>query len=369
MAPESVDPLAVDSRSDLYALGCLLFEMTAGRPPYGGASPFAVLEAHQRAPVPEPPTHARAHARADRAHRRAAGQVAGRPAAVGRRRGRAAGRPRAGRRARGGRPPSRRARAAACTGCGAPLLAAVAVCFGCGLADRPASIAGGYSLLVVGPGQVAEKLDASLRQALVDWLLWHPQLGLAPEPLARKVPRLPFLVASGISEATRAAPGRVAAWHRPADRGLQGGALAHPAMRKKMWKLSGRVAAVAAGGSWVERSSCSSTCPRSACSRPASPSSTGVFVSGWRIATRPVTSRLAPPAPVSPALARALEAVAAAVPTIRALAPPRFSARRAHPAAGAGGDAGRPRPGPRRGGGRAGAVRDRGHLAPGPARG
>ena len=34
MAPESIDPLAVDARSDLYALGCILFEMATTEPPF-----------------------------------------------------------------------------------------------------------------------------------------------------------------------------------------------------------------------------------------------------------------------------------------------------------------------------------------------
>ena len=320
MAPESVDPLAVDARSDLYALGCLLFEMTAGRPPFDGASPFAVLEAHQRAPVPElPATFDRtpalraliaallAKSPADRPQSAAAviealdalGQVGGGgagalvPAASG--------------------PLGDRS---TCTGCGAALVEEVAVCFRCGLAttglDR-----GKFSLHVVGPGRIAEKLDASLRQALVDWLLWHPQLGLAPEPLATKIPRLPFLVASRISEETAqllAESLRGIGLHAVVFRG---GALALPAMRDKIWKLSGRVAAVTAGfaggGFQILKH-----LPAEGLLATAIAAVAGVFIGGWWLAARPVTGRLAPPRAVSAVLARALAAVAAAVPTIRA---------------------------------------------------
>ena len=56
MAPESLDPLAVDARSDLYGLGCILYELAIGQPPFVGATSFAVLEQHRKAPVPPMPT-------------------------------------------------------------------------------------------------------------------------------------------------------------------------------------------------------------------------------------------------------------------------------------------------------------------------
>lgn len=53
LAPERMqDSGAADERSDLYALGCVLYEMLAGKPPYTGESPEKVVMAHVKAPIP-----------------------------------------------------------------------------------------------------------------------------------------------------------------------------------------------------------------------------------------------------------------------------------------------------------------------------
>jgi tRNA A-37 threonylcarbamoyl transferase component Bud32 len=46
MSPEQASGEAVDGRSDLYALACLLFEMLAGEPPFGGPSAQAIIARH-----------------------------------------------------------------------------------------------------------------------------------------------------------------------------------------------------------------------------------------------------------------------------------------------------------------------------------
>jgi hypothetical protein len=52
VAPEIVAGQPADHRADIYALGCTLFELLTGRPPYGTASPDALLACHLHEPFP-----------------------------------------------------------------------------------------------------------------------------------------------------------------------------------------------------------------------------------------------------------------------------------------------------------------------------
>jgi Flp pilus assembly protein TadD len=53
ISPEQVAGKLVSFRSDLYALGCVLFEMLSGQPPFPDHDVQAVLEAHKSNPPPE----------------------------------------------------------------------------------------------------------------------------------------------------------------------------------------------------------------------------------------------------------------------------------------------------------------------------
>ena len=52
MSPEQIEGRQLDSRSDIYSLGCTAYHMLAGKPPFNGDSPLAVAVQHLNQPAP-----------------------------------------------------------------------------------------------------------------------------------------------------------------------------------------------------------------------------------------------------------------------------------------------------------------------------
>jgi hypothetical protein len=60
LSPEQAQGLAVDARSDLYSLGCVLYEMLTGRQPFTGDSPVSIAYKHVN-DDPVPPSRVNPH--------------------------------------------------------------------------------------------------------------------------------------------------------------------------------------------------------------------------------------------------------------------------------------------------------------------
>jgi hypothetical protein len=250
MAPECLDPMAVDPRADLYALGCIIHEMATGTPPYGGATPFAILEAHRSAEIPDlPDTYSPALRALTR--RLLAKQPGDRPqsasavvdalAAIERGAGDTStamvrARPQVDMVA---------AVQGKCARCGNPLVARAGTCFHCGLPLIRLE-PGPMTVFVVGPGGVGEKLASGARDRLLAWVRANPGLGLDPTPLEHEIPRVPFVFAAGISHASAEALARsLGQLGMEADTRV-GGRFAHGAMLQKSALLGGRRSAIVA---------------------------------------------------------------------------------------------------------------------------
>ena len=245
MAPESVDPLAIDGRSDLYALGCILGELATGAPPYSGATAFATLHAHRNDPLPaldgvpdglrrvirwllakSPTDRPQSATEVETALANLGTQVAlvslRDATTVGERR---------------------------CASCGVSGPALVRVCFSCGVTQLEPQ-AGPMSVFVTGPGENAAKLDAALRQKLLAWVSKNPALGLDAALLAKEVPRLPFGLVVGIDEPSATALVASLRGLGFEAEAVTGGKLALSSIRRKGWTLAKRTATIGATGTF-----------------------------------------------------------------------------------------------------------------------
>jgi tRNA A-37 threonylcarbamoyl transferase component Bud32 len=256
MAPETLDPLAVDPRTDLYALGCIILELATGRPPFAAPTPFAVLEAHRTRTPPSLPDRYGAELRelvaallekqpSDRPHA-ASAVIEVLDALILRQHRDDPDPPRTTRALALARPRDLLDAAVSgrCARCGAPILIGVRVCLECGLL-RVAVEPGRWSVFVTGPGEIGDKLNNGLRDRLLTWLRANPDSGLAVGSLAERIPRLPFPLVLRISEASaRALAASLGSLGIQAEPQL-GGRLAHGGMIDKVFRIGLRRGKVA----------------------------------------------------------------------------------------------------------------------------
>jgi len=52
MSPEQIRRQVLDQRTDMYGLGCVIFELVSGRLPFTGANPNDLLNKHLNTPAP-----------------------------------------------------------------------------------------------------------------------------------------------------------------------------------------------------------------------------------------------------------------------------------------------------------------------------
>ncbi len=245
MAPESVDPLAVDLRSDLYALGCILYEMACGRPPFDAATPLGLLHQHRTAPIPALPERLSPGLRRliERLLAKSPGERPQAAEAVLKRLDQILGgdETRALVSTVGDELPR-------CSACEEPLLPELKLCLACGqtiaFLDR-----GNHKIIVMGPGSVGDKFDTQLRDRLVAWIASNPRLHLDSSRIAKQIPRLPFTLCKGVDRI--GSENVVTSLNAIGIRALTHNkhALSLPEMRAKSKALALRTAAIMAAGS------------------------------------------------------------------------------------------------------------------------
>jgi hypothetical protein len=246
MAPETLEPLAVDARTDLYALGCMLYEMLTGGVPFPAATPFGILRRHREDPLPPLPEQVSMGMRA-LVESLLAKSPADRPASatiVARWLATVTTDDSLGETSLV--PVIADSLGSACASCGQPLVDHVAVCLNCGLPSATLE-RGKHSVVITGPGEVGDKMDTKLRQQLRRWLEQNPQLGLrGGKWLEDRIPRMPIVFIKRVSQRSANAIVASLAALGFSSEAIEGGGLRHPMVREKARKLAGRVGLIAA---------------------------------------------------------------------------------------------------------------------------
>ena len=186
-APETITASLWDPRSDLYALGCTLYEAATGSPPFVANTPAEVLRMQVEAnPQPLPSDFTENYPRLAQLVALLLQKDPNK-------------RPQTAAEALGilsdGLAPAVAVHAPVepCPSCGAPLSRHYGWCFTCGRPNLPVQRdVKGYTILVTGPGKTGEKTSPEFRDACCEVVVGA---GLNPAKMQKQVPRLPFVLA------------------------------------------------------------------------------------------------------------------------------------------------------------------------------
>jgi tRNA A-37 threonylcarbamoyl transferase component Bud32 len=187
-APETVTSSLWDARSDLYALGCTLFETLTGNPPFVANTQAEVLRLQVEARPPSVAKHAETHPALVRLLESLLEKDPNSRPQTAEEALRILDRD----------TPSIEVSSAteSCPSCGAPMSAHYGWCFTCGRPNLPAQYRrGGYAVMITGPGKSGEKFTPEMRDECCSVA---EAAALDPAPMRKHVPRLPFVFASSV---------------------------------------------------------------------------------------------------------------------------------------------------------------------------
>lgn len=194
-APEAITAGLWDARTDLYALGCTLYEALSGRPPYVANTPDQVLRAHVEAEPSPLPTEVRDNDPG--LARMVANLIEKDPNLRFQSAEEALSFLQEGGEVAPGGPDGEKI---ACGWCGAPVSLVYPWCFNCGRASIPAQRVRrrGYTVVVAGPGKHGEQIKPDLRDVCCRAT---DGVGLDSSKLRKRLPRVPFVLVRGVNRA------------------------------------------------------------------------------------------------------------------------------------------------------------------------